>query len=76
MTLPPVPTTTANNSGKYGVPGQYGPTCPASGQKGMSDRFPSSVSEASQYVACMAANLGASGELPSTGDDSGVVEIE
>ena len=76
MTLPPVPTNTAHNSGKYGVPGQYGPTPPASVHQVLSDGAPSSAREVSQYETLMAASLSASGEPSSSGDDDRVAEIE
>ena len=76
MTLPHVPTNTANNSGTYGVPGQYGSTPPASGQQGLPDGVPTSAREASQYETSMAASLSASGEPPSSGDEGGMSEIE
>ena len=69
-------TNTANTSGNYGVPGQYGPTPPVSSQQGLSDKVPSSASEASQYEALRAASLGASVETPSSRDGGEVAEIE
>ena len=76
MTLPHVPTNTDNNSGTYGVLGQYGPTPPVSGHQGLLDEVPSSASEASQYEALMAASLGTRGDPSSSRDEGGVVEIE
>ena len=65
QTLLPVPKTTANNSGTYGVPSYYVPTPPTSVQQVMLDGIPSTDSIA-QYQAYMDASLSASWEPSSS----------